>query len=269
MRSDDGPLDAFNDPVAITEIFSIGTHVLLVKPLWLYCWTMTRRYSAIALSLLASACAANEDGNSKTPSAPATTPPAVAEVAAPTVDAAAAAPHAMPSIASVQLVQDCPDPVPAAGAAPHADPPKPMPPAQGKAKRKRDSASGSFVQPCTQSTVQLAFTGQGASESVVALAGVRLLSADDTPLATLTPRMPTIWQPEGGYVAWDGVLSTEPDQKVSYKLSVPDWAKVEATLGGSSYGQMYVLEIDVKLDGTTTTVRSSQFERARPQIIKT
>jgi hypothetical protein len=50
---------------------------------------------------------------------------------------------------------------------------------------------------------------------------------------------------------------------------VPNWAEVETTLGKSSFGQMYTVEVDLDIDGQATTLSSPQFERGRPQIIKT
>lgn len=219
---------------------------------------MKRRYAAIAMSLLLGSCAASEDNKSNAPK-PAETPIAT-PVAASDAAAVAVAKLAIPSVASVQLVQDCPDPKSEQAKADMADEP------MRKAKRK--AGSGPLQQPCTQSTIQLAFTGQGPKSASVRLKEVRLLSADGKALGTLASRMPSIWK-DSGYEAWDGVLAPDSDQKASFKLSLPDWSAVEAALGGSSFGPMYTLEVDVDIEGTVTTVRSPQFERGRPEIIKT
>jgi hypothetical protein len=240
---------------------------------------MNGQYPAIALALLLGGCAASDDNKSNTPDMVPVenaneTPPA--ETATATAIAAAAT-SATPTIASVSLVQDCPDAK--AEARSMADPklnaPKTLAPSmpapkkkQSKSKRKGDSAGG-FVQPCSQSTVQLAFAGQAGASAMVSLKEVRLKSADGKALGTLAPRAPSIWTEASGYQAWDGVLTPGADHKTSYKLGLPDWSAVETTLGGSSYGKMYTVEIDVEIDGTVTTLTSPQVERARPQIVKT
>tara|TARA_R110002096_G_scaffold433887_4_gene653872 strand:+ start:8056 stop:8610 length:555 start_codon:yes stop_codon:yes gene_type:complete len=181
------------------------------------------------------------------------------------IDAAAPAPAvvAVASIASVQLAQDCPD----AKTASKADTASSSePPAKMKAKRAR--GAGPLVQPCTQSNVQIAFTGKGAASAPVAIEAVRLMSADGTELATLAVRMPSLWV-ESGYQAWDGVLGADSDQKASYKLSVPTWSEIDRQLGGSSFEQMYTLEMEVDIGGTVSTITSPQFERAQPLMIKT
>lgn len=210
------------------------------------------------MSLLLGSCAASEDNKSNAPK-PAEVP-VIAPVAASDASAVAAPKLALPSIASVQLIQDCPDPKMERVKADRAD--EPM------VKRKRKAGSGPMHQPCTQSTVQLAFTGQGPKSATVKLKEVRLLTAEGKPLGTLASRMPSIWK-DSGYEAWDGVLAPDSDHKASYKLSLPDWSAVETTLGVSSFGAMYTLEVDVDIEGTVTTIKSPQFERGRPQIIKT
>ncbi|MCP4447974.1 MAG: hypothetical protein GY811_21955 [Myxococcales bacterium] len=117
--------------------------------------------------------------------------------------------------------------------------------------------------------MQLAFSKTGKTGAKVELKEVRLLSADGQTLAPLAVRLPTRWAPEGGYEAWDGMLAPNAEEKASYKLSLPDWSAVEKSLGESSYGAMFILEVDVDIAGTVTTIRSPQFERSRPQIIRT
>jgi hypothetical protein len=220
------------------------------------------RFSAITLCFLLGSCAASDESKPETPKVVA--PEEVAEEPA----ASPASKMAAPSIASVRLVQDCPDKELASVTAPAPELAKAEKSNRAaKSKRKADSAGG-FMQPCTQSTVQLAFTGQGSASATVALKEVRLASADGKALGTLSPRKPTIWK-EGGYDAWDGALPAEVDSKVSYKLSLPDWQAVEAAIGGTSFGPMYILEIDVDVGGTVTTIRSPEFERGRAEIVKT
>jgi hypothetical protein len=226
--------------------------------------------------MLLGGCAASDDNKSNTPDIPAVesetdtapVPDTPVETETPTATSGAAT----PTISSVKLVQDCPDAKANSMTKPSA--PKTFAPSmpdakkkRSKSKRKGDSAGG-FRQPCTQSTVQLAFAGQTGASATVSVKEVRLLSTEGKALGTMTPRAPSIWK-ETGYEAWDGVLSPGADHKASYKLSLPDWSAVETALGGSSYGKMYQVEVDVEIDGTLTTLTSPQVERARPQIVKT
>lgn len=232
---------------------------------------MRRQYSAIAFAVLLGACAASDDSKSNAPVAPSGEIAAAGEGTTtgltPEPEVIPETATATPSIASVQLKQDCPDPKSQAKGS------SALAPGIGnkKAKRKRDSSSGSFQQPCSQSTLQLAFTGQQGKSSVATLKAVRLQLADGTGLGSLATRMPTIWilEEESRYVVWDGTIEPGVDHKASYKLSVPDWGAIETTLGGSSYGRMYTVEVDVEIDGKVTTLTSPQFERGRPQIMKT
>ena len=235
---------------------------------------MKREFQAMALSVLMASCAASEEAQTAKPSIVAPTPTADEPQNPPHVEpphevpetggTPTAANAVTPSIASARLVQDCPDPKPAAAI--RSD--EPAPARGARAKRSRRQGGGSFKQPCTQSSVQLAFSKSGETRLKVELKEIRLLSADDKMLGTLSARMPTHWQ-EGTYVAWDGMLMPNAENKASYKLSLPDWSAVESASGKSSYETMYILEVDVDVAGTITTVRSPQFERSRPQIIRT
>jgi hypothetical protein len=97
---------------------------------------------------------------------------------------------------------------------------------------------------------------------------LRLLTVDGKQVATVESRMPTLWKNDG-YAAWDGTLTADPEHKASYQISVPDWAALEKTTGKSSYNVMFVLDVDIDVGGTVTTVRSPQFERTQPMMIRT
>lgn len=235
----------------------------------------------MTFSVLLGACAASDDNKSSAPVAPSSD---IAPTAAPTTEPEvvpevvqeAPTTIATPSIASVQIKQDCPDPKvqpmggspkPAASMGFAAS--EPAPGASRKRAKSRSPGNGSgFRAFCSQSTLQLSFTGQEGKSSSVALKQVRLQSADGKALGSLASRLPTIWK-ESGYEVWDGTLEPGADHKTSYKLSVPNWSDVEATLGGSSYGKMFTVEVDVEIDGQLTTLTSPQFERGRPQNIRT
>lgn len=244
---------------------------------------MRPQYSAIVFSLLLGACAASDDNKSNAPVPPSGEAVATAEGTNTEVNPEPVVPEGMPeasgvaiaSIASVQLKQDCPDPKGQAktdakqnASASMGFAPSMQDPGPGRSAKSKRKGNGSFRQPCSQSTLQLAFTGQEGSASTATLKAVRLQSAEGKALGTLETRLPTIWK-ESGYEAWDGTLEPGADHKASYKLSVPDWSEVETALGGSSYGTMYTLEVDVEIQGKVTTLTSPQFERGRPQIIKT
>lgn len=206
---------------------------------------------AVCLSLLVASCSSEESKPSTTHGAPPVLP-------APTLDPLVEAKAPVASIASVLLAQDCPAPKQEA----KADMAAP------KLKAKRAKGSGPITQPCTQSNLQIAFSGKGTPSATVKIAAVRLKSAEGKQVATLAVRMPTLWK-DSGYEAWDGVLNADSDNKASYKLSIPDWAAVEAALGVSSFNQMYTLELDVDIAGKVMTISSPQFERVQPLMIKT
>ena len=178
-------------------------------------------------------------------------------------EAARPAKQATPSIASVVLAQDCPDPPGSLGS----------PPEKAKAKREARAKSDSdqpFQQPCTQSSIQLAFADQGEQPGSVRVKAVRFWSAEESksPLATLQARMPARWSGQS-YGAWDEIVPADSTIQATYKLSAPDWSTVESKVGGSSYGRMYLMEVDVEVSGKVSTIRSAKFERQRPQILKT
>ncbi|MEM6995468.1 MAG: hypothetical protein AAF721_33470, partial [Myxococcota bacterium] len=123
---------------------------------------------------------------------------------------------------------------------------------------------------CTQSTMQLAFVGIGDSPAKVQIKAVRVL-ADKTavPLATIESRVPMYWTGDGHYKPWDEVVPAGAELKASYRLAVPDWSALDTKLGKSSYVVPLVLDVDVEIDGVTTTLRSPPFNRERPHVIST
>ena len=189
-------------------------------------------------------------------------------------------PMARASISSVQMIEDCPDqPVtnrlpPPAGAAPAA--PAPGVAMPSSKMRRAPGALGpggdstGFRQPCTQSTMQLAFTGQGPSEARVVIEQVRLVDpSSGKTVGRAEARKPAAWI-DSSYHAWDEMIPEGKDIKSSYELSDPDWSAVEAAIGGSSsYDHMFVLEVVVKVGDEQQTVHSAPFPRERPHVIVT
>lgn len=247
--------------------------------------------------MILGACAASEDSKATAPAGevpsanlPVTAPAPAPEVA-PEAPPEVATVAATASIASVQLNQDCPDARAQSKAspknkssasmafAPSMLEPGPGGSAKGMSQPRSRNKKSRRRPPCTQSTLQLAFTGQQGESSVATVKAVRLKSADGKDLGALATRMPTVWK-DAGYEPWDGTIEPGTDLKTSYKISVPDWSAVEKTLGGRSYGKMYTVEVDVEIRGEVTTVtsaefkreatlKSPEFERVMPQNVRT
>ena len=194
------------------------------------------------------------------------------------------APNATVSIASVQLIEDCPhqdqhDPgpptaaqEPAAAAPAESAQRMAMPVQPGSAAGDvAEGRGGVDFDQCTQSRLQLAFKSTGKGEANVKIRGARLLVPGSGKQAgALQTRKPQMWTETEGYRAWDEVVPNGEDElKAAYKLSVPDWSKVDAMIGRSSFGFMFVLELDVEIDGVVETLRSPQFPREEPHIVVT
>jgi hypothetical protein len=185
------------------------------------------------------------------------------------------------SIASVQMIEDCPD-APANEApasAPQAAPPAaPAPGAAMRPQRKRapgavaEDAEYGWSPPhmCTQSSMQIAFTEQGDLPARVVIERITLVDPKkDASLDSVEARRPRAWTDDGSYEVWDEVIAPGTDVRASYSLSVPDWSKVERAIGSASYGHMFVLEVELTIDGEHQTVRSPEFPREQPHVIVT
>lgn len=171
------------------------------------------------------------------------------------------------TIASVQLAEDCPD--------------KEEAPAQGKVSAAAsmehvrgpvtgDSPDG-WSPPCSQSTMQITFAHDGKQALPIEVKAVRLTAAGTGALLGTTPfRKPSRWTDDGHYQAWDQSLAPAVEQKVSYKLGQPDWSLVAQALDNDdTYGQRFVLEVDIVFAGRSITVRSPEFEREYPDRVVT
>jgi hypothetical protein len=177
------------------------------------------------------------------------------------------------SVASVQMIQDCPDeePEPSDAAALAEDVPSSerRTPSPGAAAQPMGDVAdgGSFRQPCDQSTVQLALENKGDAPVGVEIKAVRILSKGKV-VGKLETRKPKIWT-NNTYEAWDQTVAPSVPTKASYKLSMPSWSEVEEKLGQSSYGHMFTLELDVVIGGEVQTVSSQEFPREEPHVIVT
>jgi hypothetical protein len=203
------------------------------------------------------------------------------------------------SIASVVMIEDCPDRAPLPPAPTTLNRGMPMPPpsavvpkdeaaqkapadeapsaelAPGAAAKMApgaalgDSPHG-WSPPCSQSTMQISFTGQGDTPGRVVIERVRLLEPGTfEELGRLSVRHPAAWT-ESGYFAWDEILPAGGSVKASYSLGLPNWSDVERKkAGASSYGHMFVLEVEVSIDGVSQTVRSQEFPREEAHVVVT
>lgn len=203
--------------------------------------TMTRIISIFAITvILASSC--QNESKVEDPAIPPTKVPEKVAAQVPEKVAEVA-------IASVTLLEDCPDA------------------AKVTSDSDMDSEEG-YIEPCGQSTMQIAVTGQGEASATLEIVEVRLLDPKGSPLEIIKSREPTIWK-DNGYTPWDQVVLPKTNVKVSYKLSLGDWSKVEKTLGGSSYGPKFFIEADVEIGGVRKTIRSNKVARVSPEIVDT
>jgi hypothetical protein len=189
---------------------------------------------------------------------------------------------AVASIASVQILEDCPD---AAPETIEAEPPseaKAPGPAPAKSAPARESmpasmsppsddapVNGGGAAPCQQSTIQITFSGQGAQSSKVVLKELHLLTPEGQNLGAVNTRLPPIWGEPGVYSPWDAILQPGKDAKVSYKITPPNWSAAETILGTPTHGKMFVLEAVIEIDGQSQKVQSQQFARFEPHMVPT
>ncbi len=175
------------------------------------------------------------------------------------------------TIASVQMIQDCPDPEPEAAKPSAAMPSSSESVARGAAaSRIAGDSDGSFRQPCTQSTMQLSLAHDAPDAQRVEVVAVRLVRGTDV-LSPIAARKPSKWSESGTYDAWDERVPVGSEIKVSYRLGEPDWSKVQEKLGADvdTYSQRFVVEVDLKMGGQTLTVRSPEFAREYPHVVVT
>ena len=231
------------------------------------------------LSVALSLCAcASQDGSAATAATAATT--ATPEAAPPEPRA-----EIKIAVASVQLIQDCPDPAEApAGAAAAADstapaavPPPPAPVAAQQemapgAAAKRMAPGSNWQPPCTQSTVQLSLTNTGDREGKVRVNGIKIFDvATKRELGQITSRKPSLWNDTGVYQAWDERVAPGATVKVAYRLSDPDWEQIHKLVGETEnlYARPLLLEVDIAIDDRTQTARSPEFTRQEVHLVVT
>ncbi len=181
------------------------------------------------------------------------------------------------AIASVQLLEDCPDPAPqpaqapvtaAPGAASSADEAMQGPSARSSMKR----STGDQRRMCAQSTVQLSVQADGVQPFKIE--SVRVLAANGKRAVGSTKlRAPTTWDDATGtYGAWHEHTAAGKDLKVSYKMGdLVFTSAAERLLGDkfNTYTGPFMLEVTVSAGGKRRTVRSPEFSREPPHVIVT
>ena len=206
------------------------------------------------LALILSACASWENSPQSAP------PPPVEPGVPPPAEHPA---QIRVAIASVQLLDDCPDPPAAQVAAPAAA----SRAAAGESMQKRSS---DYVEQCAQSTVQLAVHSD--RPGMLRIEALRVLDPrTQKRVGTTTLRQPTQWSTGGSYVPWNERVTADRDLQISYKLGALDLAQASELAGPTfnPYMGPFVLELDVSIDGVRQTIRSPEFGRQPPEIMVT
>jgi len=115
---------------------------------------------------------------------------------------------------------------------------------------------------CQQTNMQLRFEASGDGiPAKVEIVTVRLLESKTlAEVSRLDPREPQAWG-GGAYAAWDETVTSGDNLNVSYKLSAPDWTR-SGTQSSWDYSSNFYLEVTIRIDGVTRTLRSQELSRA-------
>jgi len=178
------------------------------------------------------------------------------------------------AIASVQLLDNCPDPAPAPAAE------APGAPISAESSMSEPSARSSMMKRpagdskrmCSQSTVQLSVQADGVQPFKIE--AVRVLAANGKKVVGSTKlRAPTTWDDATGtYGAWQEYTATGKDLKVSYKMGDLEFTTAAAKLNSDKFDAFsgpFLLEIEVSAGGKRRTVRSPEFTREPPHVMVT
>ncbi len=145
-------------------------------------------------------------------------------------------------ISSFTLASDCPDEKqevkPEAEAPPDDD-----------AQLAKMAYDPNRIEACEQT--QLVMTITGARGSKVQLVSVSVKDKENTLGSSFTSRLPQKWDNEK-YANWDELIGSEGKEKVSYKLSAPNWK--ESPPGGKDLIATVVVQIDSNTVTTTLPV---------------
>lgn len=157
------------------------------------------------------------------------------------------------AVASVQLMQDCPDDRPVAAG-------------QQSSEVDMSHSQGKRRAPPSGCSLNLSLTNAGGRAGQLRVTRVRLLDGKGKrTLATVTSRTPTRWDADT-YVAWDERVAGNTTTQVAYSLADAKWERGGA---GDLYIKPYIVEVVVVIDGRKQTVRSAEFVPASPDMIQT
>lgn len=173
------------------------------------------------------------------------------------------------AIASVQLLEDCPEPAPEPAQALVTE--APGAPAMGQSSRM-ERPGGEYRRMCSQSTVQLSVQADGVQPFKIV--AVRVLAANGKKVVGSTKlRAPTTWDDATGtYGEWQEYTAAGKDLKVSYKMGDLEFTPAAEKLSGvrfNTYSGPFLLEIEVSAGGRRKTVRSPEFTREPPHLMVT
>jgi hypothetical protein len=207
---------------------------------------------SLALFALALACTSIEGRDADPPFVP----PPVEGTGTPT-DPTPSAAEVRVAISSVLVEDDCPEVTPPAPTqAPMRRPPPGDAPPGVVASKARWA--------CQQSAMQVSFDNVGKRDADVRIEAVRMIDlANDRSVATLVAREPRSWSDgASAYADWNQHVIAGKQIAASYELSAPDWGRVAGMIsGGDLATHAFALEVEVAIDGATTTVRSPEFTR--------
>ena len=122
------------------------------------------------------------------------------------------------------------------------------------------SSCGSLA--CQQTNMQITVESHGDTRTAkLEVLSARLLeSVSLTEVDTLKARDPQSWD-GAKYTTWNEAIAPQASSSVSYKLSSPNWSKSTGN-NWDSYKTRYVLDVVIKVDGVTRTLRSAELSRA-------
>ena len=125
---------------------------------------------------------------------------------------------------------------------------------------------------CQQTAVQLHLLAVDEDVSTpetvpVEVMGVRLLAADGTLVADLSPHELLVWNDaDGTYVAWDGTITSGEDLELSVPTSAPDWTSIGGGEPWSTYGMQFQIDLTLRVDGTDRALEYAPAMR-EPEIV--
>jgi hypothetical protein len=208
--------------------------------------------ASLALFALALACTSIEGRDADPP----VVPPPVDGTGTPT-DPTPSTADVRVAISSVLVEDDCPETTPPA---PTQAPMRRAPPGSTPPGVVASKARWS----CQQSAMQVSFDNVGKRDANVRIEAVRMIDlASDRSVATLVAREPRAWSDgASGYGDWDQRVVAGKQVAASYELTAPEWGRVAGMIGnGDLATHAFALEVEVAIDGATTTVRSPEFTR--------